>query len=127
MRPDLKLGNLEDISWEQIFGGEPWQQATDEGGGVPAELLDGGFGKNRDRSSRFAKVPKVEPLWWVLKNKIRVTLGLEVDFADHIDYSRVYRDPYVPQRVTYLDDTAPKRIRTKQEIDCTSIGEFENR
>jgi Fe-coproporphyrin III synthase len=126
VRPDLKLGNLEEMSWDQIFRGEAWRQATAKVAACQQNCWMVGSAKTAMRNPRFAKLPKTGPLWWVIRNKVRVTLGLPVDFSHYVDFSHVREDANVTRRTSYLDQTAPKRIRTKQEIHYVDIGEFEN-
>ena len=42
------------------------------------------------------------PLAWVLKNKLKVALGGQIDFDRYIDYNNVEPTPHVP-RVSYLE------------------------
>ena len=39
---------------------------------------------------------------WVLRNKLKVSLGQKIDFDKYIDYSDVQPTPHVP-RISYLE------------------------
>jgi hypothetical protein len=53
------------------------------------------------RSTLIPQAPKSGPLLWVLKNKLKVTFGMQIDFDRYIDYSDVKPSPQVPRR-SYL-------------------------
>jgi hypothetical protein len=72
-------------------------------------------------------VPKAGPLWWVLSNKLRVTLGLRVPFEQYVDYSRVHRDGQVARRMFHLDQPAKRKAQTKDDPHYTPLGEYHNR
>jgi hypothetical protein len=53
------------------------------------------------RSNLIPQAPKAGPLMWVLKNKLKVSFGRNIDFDKYIDYASVEATPHVP-RVSYL-------------------------
>ena len=69
------------------------------------------------RSSLIPQVPKLGPLMWVLKNKLKVSLGRSIAFDSYIDYYDVEPTPHAP-RVSYLH-TSPKvnLVRNRDTTD----------
>ena len=45
------------------------------------------------------------PLMWVLKNKLKVSLGQSINFDRYIDYTRVEASPF-KQRTSFLNTKA---------------------
>jgi Fe-coproporphyrin III synthase len=69
----------------------------------------------------------VKPLTWVLKNKIKVTLGKPICFKQYIDYSKVKTAPRI-QRTSFL---ASKRksplVRGRDTVDARyPLKNFQN-
>ena len=64
---------------------------------------------------------------WVVKNKLRVTLGASVEFEKYIDYSIVQQDDLIPQRISFLDQKVKREVQSKQDNRYTKIGEYNNR
>ena len=61
------------------------------------------------RSNIIPQLPKNEPLLWVLKNKLKVTIGKSICFDSYINYSDVRPSPIV-KRQSYLDKTVKARL-----------------
>jgi hypothetical protein len=69
------------------------------------------------RSTLIPQAPKAGPLLWVLKNKLKATLGQKIDFDSYIDYHHVKPTPHVP-RVSYLENHAKvKLVRNRDTTD----------
>jgi hypothetical protein len=56
-----------------------------------------------------------------------VTLGLDVNFDDYIDYSKVYEDPKIPQRQSYLNSKYKRELQKKDDEHYIFIGDFFNK
>jgi hypothetical protein len=79
------------------------------------------------RNKRFARLPKIAVLTWVLANKARVTLGLRVRFERYIDYTNVREDPSLVRRTSFLENPEKKLLQPPQSRRYTQVGEFFNR
>ena len=126
VRSDLKVGNIEKQSWDEIMDGSIAKQVRHQVANCQQNCWMVGSAKTAMRNSRFSKVPKVAPLVWVIKNKTRISLGRDINFEDYIDYSNVQK--YKPQvRQFYLDKAVKRNAQTKQDIHYDHIGEFVNK
>ena len=69
------------------------------------------------RSTLIPQAPKAGPLLWVLKNKLKATLGAKIDFDRYINYADVEPTPQVP-RVSYLEKHAKVvLIKNRDTVD----------
>jgi Fe-coproporphyrin III synthase len=113
VRPDLKVGNLEEQSWDEIFNGSQAQNVRKQVDQCTQNCWMVGSAKTAMRNSRVAKLPKFGPMAWVIENKTRVTLGSEVKFNDYIDYSQVHHDQRVVKRQSFLGISVRAKVETK--------------
>ena len=127
VRPDLKLGNLERQSWDEILNGPHVDEIKGKVYHCKQNCWMIGSAKTAMRRPKFANIPKGGPLLWVIENKLRVMLGAKVDFEKYVDYSKVHRDNFIPLRVSFLDKTVKRKVQTKEDIHYDHIGEFFNR
>jgi MoaA/NifB/PqqE/SkfB family radical SAM enzyme len=116
VRPDLKVGNLERQSWDEIFNGEQAQVIRQQVAACKQNCWMVGSARTAMRNPRFTKLPKFGPLAWVIENKARVTFGLPILFEKHIDYSRVHQDTRVIQRGSYLENILKATVETKYQL-----------
>ena len=76
------------------------------------------------RSTIIPGFPKLQPLMWVLKNKIKVSIGRDVCFKQSIDYSDVRPSPNV-KRTSFLG--VPFKLKLQKTEDPHYVlGEFYN-
>ena len=61
------------------------------------------------RSNIIPQLPKSGPLLWVLKNKLKVSLGKKICFDSYINYSDVRPSPIV-KRESYLEKKDKARL-----------------
>ena len=80
-----------------------------------------GSAKTAMRHPKYAKLPKWGPLWWVVTNKIRATLGRRIPFERYVDYGRVHRDEEIPRRASYLGSREKRALMPR---DSTRYVEF---
>ena len=77
------------------------------------------------RSNLLPMLPKTKPLLWVLKNKIKVSLGRPICFNQVIDYGDVADSPHV-ERTSYLNQ--PRKVKLQLKTDPHYVlKEFYNR
>jgi hypothetical protein len=67
------------------------------------------------RNRRFPALPKLGPAAWVLLNKLRVTFGLPISVAGHVDYASPHMDEERPFRMYYLDSKVKRTVKPKEE------------
>lgn len=125
VRPDLLVGNLARQTWEEIMTGDIAKSKLGEVARCTQNCWMVTTARTAMRSNVVPSAPKAQPLLWVLKNKVKLTLGKEICFADYIDYSDVKGNPNVP-RTSFLDVPFKKKLQKKDD-DHYSQGEFYNR
>jgi Fe-coproporphyrin III synthase len=102
VRSDLLMGNLARQSWQEILASTQARQAIHKVGNCQQNCWMVTTARTAMRSTLIPQAPKLGPLAWVLKNKLKVSLGGQIDFDRYIDYSRVQPSPVKP-RTSFLD------------------------
>src|SRR5579863_680429 len=102
VRSDLLMGNLARQSWQEIMASAQAQKAIQKVHGCEQNCWMVTTARTAMRSKIIPQAPKMGPLWWVVKNKIKLGLGAGIDFDQYIDYSRVEATPLKP-RTSYLN------------------------
>jgi Fe-coproporphyrin III synthase len=127
VRPDLYLGNLETQSWEEVYQGEQAQGVRSRVAACTQNCWMVGSARTAMRNPKFTRLPKIQPLWWVLVNKARVGLGQKIPFDRYIDYKNIDQQSG-EKRVSYLGVKQIKRnLQHKGEAHYQDFGEFFNR
>jgi MoaA/NifB/PqqE/SkfB family radical SAM enzyme len=127
VRPDLYLGNLETQSWEEVYQGKLAQAARARVAACAQNCWMVGSARTAMRNPRFTWLPKFKPLWWVLVNKVRISLGQKIPFDRYIDYKNIAQQSG-EKRVSYLGVKQIKRnLQRKDEVHYQKFGEFFNR
>jgi hypothetical protein len=127
VRPDLKLGNLETQSWDELLNGARANEIRNQVAACRQNCWMVGSAKTAMRHPKFARLPRRAPLMWVIENKLRVTLGQPIDFARYVDYSRVRQDAFTPRRASHLQLSAKRNAQLKTDAHYARFGEFFNR
>jgi MoaA/NifB/PqqE/SkfB family radical SAM enzyme len=125
VRTDLPLGNLTRQTWSEIMCGELVAQSRAKVAACRQNCWMVTTARTAMRSSWAPIFPKLQPLMWVIENKIRTALGLEVAFERSIDYGSVTASPQVP-RTSFLDRSVRPRLQRADEPHYV-LGEFVNR
>lgn len=115
VRPDLKVGNLERQSWDEIYNGAKAQEIRQQVALCTQNCWMVGSAKTAMRNPVFPRLPKFGPLAWVIENKIRVSIGSKVNVDRYIDYSRVHKDKDVVKRESYLGIPIRATVETKDQ------------
>jgi MoaA/NifB/PqqE/SkfB family radical SAM enzyme len=102
VRSDLLMGNLARQSWAEIMGSPEAKIAIGKVHACEQNCWMVTTARTAMRSSLVPQVPKMGPLWWVLKNKLKVALGGSIAFDSYIDYSGVAPSP-LKQRTSFLN------------------------
>jgi len=127
VRSDLPLGNLATQSWESIMSSEKARQSIAKVSACEQNCWMVTTARTAMRSNLIPQAPKAGPLLWVLRNKLKVTLGRKIDFDRYIDYKDVKPTPLVP-RISYLENR--EKVRLVKGRDTTDkhypLKVFEN-
>lgn len=128
VRPDLKLGNLAEQSWEEIFQGEKAVGIRRWVSDCRQNCWMVGSARTAMRNSKFTRLPKWEPMRWVLVQKARVMMGLPVNFEKFIDRNTAGAFEPGLQRVSFLGVPGVKRrLQRKDDTHYTQSGGYDNR
>ena len=123
VRPDLRLGNLAEQSWDEIFAGSETERARREVAACTQNCWMVGSAKTAMRHPRHAKLPKWGPTRWVLVNKLRSLLRVAIPFERYVDYGHVRADEGAPERPTFLGGTVEREL---QPAESHGYRQFEN-
>ena len=118
VRSDLPLGNLAKQSWEEIVASKTASESIEKVSNCEQNCWMVTTARTAMRSSLIPQLPKRQPLFWVLGNKLRVVLGAEIPFERYINYSQVEPTEHVP-RISYLT----QRPKVKLERDRITVDQ----
>lgn len=127
VRPDLKMGNLADQSWDEIYNGPVATEVRKKVAQCKQNCWMVGSAKTAMRHPKFTKLPRWTPFAWVLENKIRLMLGRNIDFKRYVDYSRVNPNAEVAHRIYYLDQPGERKVQRKDDVHYVHLGNYDNR
>jgi Fe-coproporphyrin III synthase len=128
VRPDLKLGNLLEQSWSEIIDGPLMHEVQKKVTECKQNCWMAGDAKAAMRQPRFPKIPRWAPMYWVLENKLRITLGGKINFDRYSDHSSIYLDPVIYRREHYSSPRPGERkVQRKDENHYIQPGTYENR
>lgn len=125
VRTDLPLGNLEKQSWSEIINGPQAKASRDKVAQCQQNCWMVTTARTAMRSHLVPGFPKLQPLLWVLRNKLKVSLGKSVCFEQYIDYSDVKTNPAV-KRKSYLGQPFKPTLQHKDDPHYV-LREFFNR
>lgn len=109
VRSDLPMGNLARESWDEIMNGEVARQSRNKVANCAQNCWMVTTARTAMRSNLIPQLPKTEPLLWVLKNKLKVSLGKSICFDSYINYGDIRPSPIV-QRTTFLNKNVKARL-----------------
>lgn len=95
VRSDLPMGNLARQSWEEIIGSDIAAQSRTKVAACEQNCWMVTTARTAMRSNVIPKAPKLGPIAWVLKNKLRSMVDAKVDFDAYIDFDDVRPSPTV--------------------------------
>lgn len=124
VRPDLKIGNLERQEWSEILDSQLAKEQLEKVSHCQQNCWMVTTARTAMRSKIIPTFPKIQPLLWVIKNKIKVSLGQGICFDMYIDYNNVKSSPFV-KRSSFLDVTYKKQLQQRSDKHYTQ-GEFLN-
>ena len=128
VRSDLPMGNLAKQSWAEIVGSDVARMSRSKVAQCSQNCWMVTTARTAMRSNLIPQAPKMKPLMWVLKNKLKAQLGQQIDFDEYIDYGRVMSSPQVP-RTSYLETKEKGRlVKGRETVDQRyPLKEFVNK
>jgi MoaA/NifB/PqqE/SkfB family radical SAM enzyme len=102
VRSDLLMGNLAKQSWADILASDQARKAIQKVHGCEQNCWMVTTARTAMRSTLIPQAPKLGPLMWVMKNKLKVELGQAIAFDKYINYSHVEASPF-KQRTSFLN------------------------
>ena len=127
VRKDLKVGNLNTETWEEIINSNKTAEAIAEVKICKQNCWMVTTARTAMRSSILPQLPKWGPLGWVLRNKIRVSfLKKPIEFNNYVDYGQILPNKITSKtsevvsvdqikRNSYLDVKMKKTIQHQSE------------
>jgi MoaA/NifB/PqqE/SkfB family radical SAM enzyme len=109
VRSDLPMGNLARQSWDEIIDSEVSRRTRQKVAACDQNCWMVTTARTAMRSNVIPQMPKARPLLWVLKNKLKVSIGKKICFDSYIDYSDVRPSPMV-RRETFLEKPVKGRL-----------------
>lgn len=127
VRSDLPMGNLARQSWEEILASGTTRDSVGKVAACEQNCWMVTTARTAMRSNIIPQAPKLGPMFWVLKNKLKVSLGKSICFDDYIDYSHVKPTPHI-QRINYLENKEKvKLVKGRDTVDARyPLKQFEN-
>lgn len=127
VRTDLPMGNLAEQSWAEIMASPQAGQSMQKVAQCRQNCWMVTTARTAMRSSLIPQAPKLGPLLWVLKNKLKVSLGKSIRFDEYIDYARVEPTPRI-ERISFLENKPKVALaRGRMTVDQRyPLKEFEN-
>lgn len=127
VRSDLPMGNLARQSWEEILASGTARDSIGKVAACEQNCWMVTTARTAMRSNIIPQAPKLGPMFWVLKNKLKLSLGKSICFDDYIDYSHVKPTPHI-QRINYLENKEKvKLVKGRDTVDERyPLKQFEN-
>ncbi|MCK5505353.1 MAG: radical SAM protein, partial [Thermodesulfovibrionia bacterium] len=127
VRPDLRAGNLETQSWDEIWNSEVAGALKEKVNGCNHNCWMVGSAKTAMRRPKYPKLPKAGPLLWVVYNKLITMCGGDINFKRYIDCENIYVDKEVHRRRFFLNGNVKRTVQLKSEPHYKKFGQFFNR
>ncbi len=127
VRSDLLMGNLARQSWAEIMASADAHKAIQKVHACEQNCWMVTTARTAMRSTLIPQIPKMGPMAWVAKNKLKVSMGMPIAFDSYIDYTRVQPSPF-KQRVSFLNTKAKAAlVRGRNTPDARyPLKSFEN-
>jgi MoaA/NifB/PqqE/SkfB family radical SAM enzyme len=126
VRPDLLMGNLEKQSWDEIVNGKKAEEIRNKVAQCTQNCWMVTTARTAMRNPFITFLPKLGPLRWVILNKIKASLGININFENYINYNKVEPSNKELKRESYLGLTTKRNIQSKNEKHY-NMGDFINR
>lgn len=127
VRPDLKLGNLENQEWDEIWNSPTVKEVREKVANCTHNCWMVGSAKTAMRLKKYPRLPKAEPLLWVIYNKLKIMFGGSIDFEKYLDFENIPEDKQIIPRKSFLKENVRKNFQYKNEPHYQKFGRFFNR
>jgi len=127
VRPDLLMGNIEKQSWEEITKSEKASEIRASVSKCKQNCWMVTTARTAMRNPKLTFLPKKKVLNWVVKNKLKVTLGKNICFEEYINYEKIKLDDSNTKREFYLGVKEKRNITKKEDPHYTQYNEYFNR
>jgi len=128
VRSDMPMGNLAQQSWAEIVGSDLAKGSVQKGKECRQNCWMVTTARTAMRSSLSPQLPKLQPLLWVLYNKLKVGLGGSIEFEKYVDYGNVLPSPHVPRTSFLGTKDKGHLIKDRKTVhERYPLKEFENR
>jgi hypothetical protein len=127
VRNDLHMGNLRTQSWQEICEGELAQAIRSKVAGCPQNWWMVSSAKTAIRSKHFVRLPKISVLRWVVRNKVKLLLGMSIAFDRYADYAHVSDSAGVTRCVSYLDRPEKKVLQPAESRRYRQLDSYFSR
>ena len=127
VRPDLLIGNLHETPWEELMASPKAKEMRQRVLACTQNCWMVTTARTAMRNPVVPQLPKAKPFWWVVYNKLRVSLGLPIHFDRYIDYAQVVRDGEAPKRTSHLGSKERPQVQSKTDEHYTFVGDYVNR
>ncbi|MCX7062985.1 MAG: radical SAM protein [Proteobacteria bacterium] len=115
VRSDLPLGNIQKQSWDEIIKSERARETIGKVKACAQNCWMVTTARTAMRSNLAPQLPKWGPMQWVIWNKLKVSLGGDVDFRSYIDYANVSPSPQVP-RTSFLGQKVKDKMKVQKDL-----------
>jgi len=126
VRPDLLMGNLQQQTWAEIMSSEVASSIRLRVAACTQNCWMVTTARTAMRNPHIPQLPKMGPLTWVLKNKLKLIIGRSIDLRGMIDYSLIHKDGEGPKRQYYLNQVVKRTLQYKDQPHYQQ-GEFFNK
>lgn len=127
VRNDLYMGNLREQTWEEIYNGPLAKEVRKRVAVCPQNCWMVSSAKTAIRSRLHPKIPKMKVLLWVLVNKVKVSLGMRINFEKYIDYNNIRKDENIVKRTSYLEKNVKRMLQPPKSLRYSQFDKFFNR
>jgi MoaA/NifB/PqqE/SkfB family radical SAM enzyme len=127
VRNDLRMGNLGEESWQEIYDGETARTVRAQVAECAQNCWMVSSAKTSIRNKHFAKLPKLAVMRWVLWNKLKVTMGRPIAFDRYIDYGNVRTDTPTVKRSSNLGKAEKKVLQPAASRRYKQLDGYFNR
>ncbi len=126
VRPDLKMGNLKDQSWEEIFYGPLAEEVRRKVDACKHNCWMVGSAKVAMRNPKNPRLPRWKPVAWVVLNKLILMGGGKINFKKYINYNIQFPTQNIQKREFFLDQPGTRQIQSFEEEPYKQFGDYFN-
>lgn len=127
VRPDFKLGSLSVQKWDDILQGKVAEEVRNKVSCCQHNCWMVGSAKTAMRHPRYPRLPSLTPLKWVIANRIKILLGLNINFRKYVNFDDVPDDVQIVHRDFYLERKVERKIQNAENPHYKELRKFVNK